>query len=417
MKKVSVLIRSYNESKWILSCLKKLNEQTIKPDEICIIDNKSTDGTKTLINDKFKNIKVFDYKKKYLPGAMLNFGIKKTKNNYVLILSAHCIPANRHFIENLLLPLMEDANCCASYSRQIPLSFSDAATIRDLMLLYGSEDKIQKNDPFFNNASSMIKKNLWEKNKFDEKITNLEDRYWASQQIQNQKFIYYASKSLVYHHHGFHQNNSHSRLSNTNRTILRNQKNLSLKIGSLNVKKDDFLPIFFFKNINILRVKKIISEIKIHNFRKVVIFYEKNINGLSKKIKLIKREKKELNKDQYLSDVITFYKDKIIKNLEKTEYIIIFDDNFTKIQKNFMNKIYNIISTEFPDTIFPVIETRQPILKYQNNKLVRLDNYNFERTKFEPLYIAQRGNGTVIHVSNLFKDDKFSGKLSQIKII
>ena len=52
LPKVSVLIRAYNESKWINMCLKKLNEQTIQPKEIIVLDNNSTDGT-AVITKKF----------------------------------------------------------------------------------------------------------------------------------------------------------------------------------------------------------------------------------------------------------------------------------------------------------------------------------------------------------------------------
>ena len=43
--KVSILIRCFNESKWINLCIKRILNQTIKPFEIIVIDNKSNDGT------------------------------------------------------------------------------------------------------------------------------------------------------------------------------------------------------------------------------------------------------------------------------------------------------------------------------------------------------------------------------------
>ena len=71
-----------------------------------------------------------------------------------------------------------------------------------------------KNDPQFNNASSLISKKIWQKIKFDEKISNLEDRLWASKVIKNKNFIYYVADSIVHHYHGSH-NNSVERLQNT----------------------------------------------------------------------------------------------------------------------------------------------------------------------------------------------------------
>ena len=45
--KISVLIRSYNESKWIGICLNKINQQSIKPYEIILIDNKTVSWSGT----------------------------------------------------------------------------------------------------------------------------------------------------------------------------------------------------------------------------------------------------------------------------------------------------------------------------------------------------------------------------------
>ena len=150
---------------------------------------------------------------------MLNYAINKSKNNYILILSAHCVPYNKLFIENLIKPFNSIENIAATYSRQIPLDLSDPLTVRDLMLVYGPESRLQKNDPQFNNASSLISKKIWQKIKFDEKISNLEDRLWASKVIKNKNFIYYAADSIVHHYHGSHHNNSVERLQNTSNVI------------------------------------------------------------------------------------------------------------------------------------------------------------------------------------------------------
>ncbi len=189
--KVSVIIRTFNESKWINLCISKLKNQTIKPYEIIVVDNHSSDGTKKLVKQLNKDVKIFNFTEEYFPGKMLNFGISKTKGNYILIISAHCIPYNKDLIKNLVNPLIENKKICASYSRQIPLSFSDNTTIRDLTLLYGPEDRLQTNDPKFNNACSLIRKTEWQNTKFNEKLTNLEDglRKYVNWYQRNPKLI------------------------------------------------------------------------------------------------------------------------------------------------------------------------------------------------------------------------------------
>ena len=78
---------------------------------------------------------------------MLNYGISKCSGNYILIISAHCIPCDELLIENLLRPFSLNKKICASYARQTSLNFSDDLTIRDLMLTYGVENRLQKPDP------------------------------------------------------------------------------------------------------------------------------------------------------------------------------------------------------------------------------------------------------------------------------
>ncbi len=52
--KISIVIPVFNEEKYIGRCLKALNQQLIKPDEIIIVDNNSTDKSLEIIN-QFKD--------------------------------------------------------------------------------------------------------------------------------------------------------------------------------------------------------------------------------------------------------------------------------------------------------------------------------------------------------------------------
>ena len=61
---------------------------------------------------------------------------------------------------------------------------------------FGEESRIQKNDSFFHNANSMIRRKTWVKVKFDEEATNIEDRIWAQKILRLGKFIKYESRLL-----------------------------------------------------------------------------------------------------------------------------------------------------------------------------------------------------------------------------
>jgi len=65
--------------------------QSRKPDEIIVVDGKSTDNTVGILKKlakKNKNIKIIINEKKYTPYG-LNLGIKKSKGNFVIIAGSH----------------------------------------------------------------------------------------------------------------------------------------------------------------------------------------------------------------------------------------------------------------------------------------------------------------------------------------
>ena len=70
----SIIIRTKNEERWIVSCLKSIFSQTYQNFEIIIVDNCSTD--KTIEKAKqFKISKILKIKK-FFPGKAINMGIK-----------------------------------------------------------------------------------------------------------------------------------------------------------------------------------------------------------------------------------------------------------------------------------------------------------------------------------------------------
>ena len=82
----------------------KTDQQTIKPYEIVVVDNNSNDGTLEIIKNAKQKLSISI--KKSIYGKNVNYGISKCSGNYILIISAHCIPCDELLIENLLRPLV-----------------------------------------------------------------------------------------------------------------------------------------------------------------------------------------------------------------------------------------------------------------------------------------------------------------------
>ena len=211
MAKISIIIRTYNEEYWLPYILQSLKKQTIQDFEIINVDNRSKDRGVEILKASKLDVKYvnLDY---YLPGKSLNMGCEKASGKILVFVSAHCIPSNEYWLEELSNPIL-NGNFQAVYGRQIPCEMSNSIDKRDLFLTFPNESRIQKYDSFFHNANSAISKELWTKIPFDNKATNIEDRLFGIKLIQNNIKIYYNSKANVVHYHGLHQSGNEERLN------------------------------------------------------------------------------------------------------------------------------------------------------------------------------------------------------------
>jgi len=220
---ISIILRSYNEEKWIGHCLQAIYAQEFQNFEVILVDNNSTD--RTLEKAKQFPITILNIDK-FRPGESLNIGIRASRGEFIVCLSAHCLPVNNKWLGNLLRNF-EDSEVAGVYGRQEPMSFTPDTDKRDLMTIFGLDKKVQYKDSFFHNANSMLRRDLWERIPFDEEITNIEDRLWAREILQLGYKIIYEPEASVYHHHGIHQNQNKERCSN----VVRILENLDRKEG------------------------------------------------------------------------------------------------------------------------------------------------------------------------------------------
>lgn len=110
---------------------------------------------------------------------------------------------------------MRSDNIAGVYGRQVPFSYSNELDKRDLSITFGLDPRLQRRDPFFHNANSIIRHEALYPGLFDEELTNIEDRAWASLVQSCGKSVYYSARSEVYHYHGIHHANSKHRSNTT----------------------------------------------------------------------------------------------------------------------------------------------------------------------------------------------------------
>ena len=223
---ISIIVRTKNESYWIGRCLHGISNQNYKNIETIVVDNSSKDNTVQIVKKKFPKVKIINYKdKKFFPGKAINLGIKKSKGSLIAIISGHCIPGNKKWITNLVKNF-KSKSIAGVYGRQEPLDTSAPGDIRDLTYLFGLDKKIQTKDPFFHNANSMIRKNIWDKNKFDERTPHIEDRQWASKILNKKYKIIYEPSAKVFHFHGVSHDHNFKRVNTISKILKKENKRI-----------------------------------------------------------------------------------------------------------------------------------------------------------------------------------------------
>ena len=76
-------------------------------------------------------------------------GIEASRGKYIVILSAHCLPINKNWLEDLVNEINSDNKLAGVYGKQVPMDFSSNEDKRDLLIVFG-EVKIRLKIAFHN---------------------------------------------------------------------------------------------------------------------------------------------------------------------------------------------------------------------------------------------------------------------------
>lgn len=89
---VSIIIPIRNEERFITRCLKSILQQSVKPDEIIVVDGRSTDQTREIIRQfmiTYPQIQLLDNPQQTAPYAM-NLGVQASTGEIILRVDGHC---------------------------------------------------------------------------------------------------------------------------------------------------------------------------------------------------------------------------------------------------------------------------------------------------------------------------------------
>ncbi len=201
---ISILVRARNDEALIERTLNGIFSQSVKPFEVVVCDDDSTDRTRELAA-KFP-VRFFERPSgPYKPGKTLNALVADAKGDIVVFNNSDAVPLDEHWLEELLKPLMNDG-FVFSFANQLPRADAQALVRKDSERAFG-DGRIQASWRFFFSLASSA---TWRRNlvevPFDEKIQYSEDVQWTWVNSRREKDpikIAYCPDSHVEHSHNY----------------------------------------------------------------------------------------------------------------------------------------------------------------------------------------------------------------------
>ncbi|TAK16612.1 MAG: glycosyltransferase, partial [Acidobacteria bacterium] len=134
-------------------------------------------------------------------GHSLNEGIRHSSGRFIAIVSAHTRPLSSHWLKELVAPLRDDKTAMV-YGMQRGVAESKYGELRDFERTFGLEPRALAPPQFFaNNANSGIRRDLWERQPFDETLPGLEDIAWAKYWMERGYKVAYQPTAGIAHIH------------------------------------------------------------------------------------------------------------------------------------------------------------------------------------------------------------------------
>lgn len=197
--RVSAVIRAYNEAAHLPRLLSGLERQTVAVDEVVLVDSGSSDSTVDIAKGAGCRV-VHISKEEFTFGRSLNFGCDAAKGDLLLIVSAHVYPVYDTYVEHMVAPFVDGPTAIA-YGRQIGDHRTKFSEARIMQQWFPAESIRNQPHPFSNNANAIVRKDVWARLRYDERLTGLEDLDLAKRALSEGLRIDYVAEAPVVHVH------------------------------------------------------------------------------------------------------------------------------------------------------------------------------------------------------------------------
>ena len=218
MYDVDIIIPTYKPDDRFLESLRRLSKQSVKPNNIYIINTDRAIWDGLDMDNKIKNLSLdvgIDIshiaKKDFDHGASRNFGVSKSKAEYFVCMTQDALPKDKVLIEELISPMSDEIKL--SYAKQE--AYKEASEIEKFTRSYNyPEVSAVKSEAdkdiygiklyFCSNVCAAYERETFEKlGRFKEGLILNEDMIYAACVLKSGKKLMYSAAAVVYHSHDY----------------------------------------------------------------------------------------------------------------------------------------------------------------------------------------------------------------------
>lgn len=218
MYDVDIIIPTYKPDDRFLESLRRLSKQSVKPNNIYIINTDRAIWDGLDMDNKIKNLSLdigIDIshidKKDFDHGASRNLGVSKSKAEYFVCMTQDALPKDKALIEELIKPMSDEIKL--SYARQE--AYKEASEIEKFTRSYNyPEVSAVKSEAdkdiygiklyFCSNVCAAYERETFEKlGRFKEGLILNEDMIYAACVLKSGKKLMYSAAAVVYHSHDY----------------------------------------------------------------------------------------------------------------------------------------------------------------------------------------------------------------------
>jgi rhamnosyltransferase len=169
---------------------------------LIVIDSGSTDGSVNLIRAARPRHFIQIAPHEYNPARVMNHGMQLARSDFGIFLNADATPEGSDWLRPLVTALLVP-RVAAVFGRQIPRPGCHAVYAHDYERCFGTDRESAKWDHFFSMASSGIRKDIWAKRGFNERMQYSEDdEYTRWCRAQGYRVVY-VPESVAIHSHNY----------------------------------------------------------------------------------------------------------------------------------------------------------------------------------------------------------------------